>query len=260
MSTSRDSVRVAIAQLDVVSRDVAHNSAQLSALVAAHSDVDLVVVPELALTGYQIEALDELAAPPEQAFAEIAASCARAATAFIGGYVEPGPDRPYNSMVVIDATGAVVANYRKTHLFDAEADAFATGDRLVLATVGDVKLGLMICFDMEFPEVARTLADAGADVLVSIAANMDPLYNDHLIAAQSRALENRRPLIYANRSGAEHPHQFHGGSRAVDPDGHVLAEAGRAPEVLTVDLPLHSALGGYVDYLRLRRPELYTCG
>ncbi len=257
MADSADTIRVAIAQLDVAARDIARNSARLSALVREHADADLVVVPELALTGYEIDDLDELAAPPEQAMAEIAEACAAAGTAFVGGYLEPGPGKPYNSMAVIDASGALVANYRKTHLFDAEAQAFTAGDRLVVAELGDLRVGLVNCFDMEFPEVARTLADGGAQLLVVSSANMDPLYNDHLVAAQSRALENRLPLVYANRCGTEIGHRFCGGSRAVDPDGRVVAELGRDEDVLTVDLALRSALGGHVNYLRLRRPELY---
>ncbi|WP_304118642.1 nitrilase-related carbon-nitrogen hydrolase [Mycolicibacterium bacteremicum] len=258
MADRADTVRVAIAQLDVAARDVARNSARLSALVTEHADADLVVVPELALTGYQVDDLDELAAPPEQALAEIAAACARAGTAFVGGYLEPGPGRPYDAMAVIDAAGALVANYRKTHLFHAEAAAFATGDRLVVARLGDLAIGLMNCFDMEFPEVARTLADNGAQLLVVSSANMDPLFHDHLIAGQSRALENRLPLVYANRCGTEIGHQFCGGSRAVDPDGRVLAELDRDEGVLTVDVPLHSALGDFVQYRSLLRPELYS--
>lgn len=254
MADTRSTLRVALAQLDVASRDIEQNSARLAALVAEHADADLLVVPELALTGYQTNDLDDLARPAEQAFAEIAASCAGAGTAFVGGYVEPGR---FNSMVVIDSSGAIVANYRKTHLFADEAAAFTAGDELMVAKVGGLNAGLMICFDIEFPEVARTLADAGAEILIAIAANMDPLYNDHLIASQARALENRLPLIYVNRSGDEHPHRFNGGSRAIDADGRVLAEAGREDTVITVDLPLHSALGESVQYLSLRRPELY---
>jgi predicted amidohydrolase len=80
---------------------------------------------------------------------------------------------------VIDGPGALVANYRKTHLFDAEAEAFTAGDELVVTQICGLTVGLINCFDMEFPEVARTLADAGAQLLVVSSANMDPFHHDH---------------------------------------------------------------------------------
>lgn len=251
------SVRVALAQIDVVPRDPQKNAASLGELIYAHADADILVAPELALTGCSLIGLPELAATPEHAFADIARVCAETATAFIGGYVEAGPGLPYNSMVVIDATGTIVANYRKTHLFDAESTVITPGRELMVVPLAGIQVGLLICFDMEFPEVSRTLAGMGAELLVGIAANFDPMYNDQLIATQARALDNRLPFVYVNRVGAEWPVQFNGGSRAITADGYIIADAGPWETVTTVEVPLHSVMGPAVQYRTQLRPELY---
>ncbi len=100
------------------------------------------------------------------------------------------------------APGTPPVVYRKANLFGAaERSAFVEGGELVVADVGGHRLGLLICFDVEFPETARALAAAGAKLLVTIAANMEPYGPDHALAARARALDNRRPHVYVNRTG-----------------------------------------------------------
>src|SRR5918999_3025829 len=112
--------------------------------------------------------------------------------------------------------------------------ALAAGRELLTVEVAGRALGLMICFDMEFPEVARALARRGADLLVTISANSPPFELDHDVFARARALENGLPHVYVNRVGDENGLPFSGGSLALDPDGRVLAAAGPGGErVLT---------------------------
>jgi len=119
-------------------------------------------------------------------------------------------------------------------------------------------LGLMICFDIEFPEVARALALRGADVLVSISANPEAFRRDHEVFVPARALENGVPHLYVNRVGRQSDISFGGTSMAVDPEGTVLIEAGPKDEAL-----LHAEIGdaGRRDartrYLELLRPSVY---
>ena len=116
--------------------------------------------------------------------------------------------------------------YRKTHLFGAEREAYLAGDSLAPIVLGGRTLGVMVCFDMEFPEVARTLAVQGADLLVTISANPSPFELDHDLFARARALENGLPHVYVNRVGEESGFRFAGRSLALDPDAAPLAEAG----------------------------------
>jgi len=112
-------------------------------------------------------------------------------------------------------------------------------------------------YPMEIAEVARTLAFGSPDVFIAIAANMEPFYVDHLVASRARALDNRTPLVYVNRTGCEEGFDFVGGSRVVDSDGHVLEDLGSQQCIAAIDVPLRQDPLPEIDYLRHLRPELY---
>ena len=161
-----------------------------------------------------------------------------------------------NSAIYLDREGTLAGVYRKTHLFGAESQAFVPGDELLIADLEGYRIGFMICFDVEFPEVARVLAQAGADLLVTISANMQPFGRDHAVFATARALENGLPHVYVNQVGRGEEFTFTGGSMAVTADGETLAEAGSTAEGLlevVLELPAKSNLRP--DYLgQLRSP------
>ena len=117
-------------------------------------------------------------------------------------------------------------------------------------------MGLMICFDIEFPEVARSLARAGAEMLVTISANMEPFGNDHAVFVSARALENGLPHVYVNQVGPVEKLTFVGGSAIVSPDGEIYAQAGSSEEeILSVRLLLPTKSNLREDYLsQLRSP------
>jgi predicted amidohydrolase len=197
-------------------------------------------------------------APDDAAMAGIREACARHGTAFAGGYVErSGRARPFNSMIVIGPDGRVAGSYRKTHLFGEESTAFEPGDELACVDVAGLTLAPMICFDIEIPEVARTLAREAPDLMVAVAANMAPYDEDHLVASRARALDNRTPLVYVNRVGREAGLTFVGGSRVVAPDGRVEVDLGDGERVVAVEVELRAPLDPATDYLRQLRPELY---
>lgn len=258
-STSEDRVRVLLAQQCPAPRDVEANVERIRAQLRNSPDADIAVFPELFLTGYQVDQLDELAVPLDGAtVAALRRASADAQTAFVGGYLERGDSGAvYNSMLIVDATGTVAGNYRKTHLFGKESSAFTAGGQLACVEVGGTRIGPMICFDMEIPEVARTLGFQRPDIFVGIAANMEPFHGDHLVASCARALDNRTPLVYVNRTGCELGFRFVGGSRVVDASGQVVADLGEAEGVAVVDVSLRRDVPADVDYLRHLRPELY---
>src|SRR5215210_657145 len=166
---------VALAQLRPASRGTSQNLGTLSRVVGEHADADLVVFPELFLSGYTTNSPEELALNRYGAEVEAVARLAREnSTAVIFGAPERVSGKIANSAICVDRSGNVAGSYRKTHLFGGERDAFAAGDELLVVDLEGVKAGIMICFDVEFPEVARSLAKAGANLLVTISANMDP--------------------------------------------------------------------------------------
>jgi predicted amidohydrolase len=251
-------VNVRLAQLAPVPRDVPANLARTTELVASSTPADLVVFPELFLFGYELGDLEPVAVEldgPE--LGELCGAARSAATAVVLGAAERAPGGIANSAICIDAGGEVAAVYRKAHPFGAERDVYVYGDELVTVELGGRVLGLMICFDMEFPEVARTLARSGADLLVTISANSMEFELDHEVFARARAIESGLPHVYVNRVGEQDGMTFGGGSVALDQTARVLAEAGSEEERI-VDAEIGPPAPGdpRTRYLELLREDL----
>ena len=247
-------------QLEPRPRDVAANVARTVELLADSAGADLLVLPELFLSGYQLRDVAALAIEPDGAEVGALREAARTAgTAVVVGAAEHVPGGVANSALCIDDTGELTGVYRKTHLFGAEHDAFVAGEQIATVTLAGRTVGPMVCFDMEFPEVARTLARRGADLLVTISANMTPFELDHELFARTRALENGLPHVYVNRVGEEDGVVFCGGSMAVDPEGVVLAAAGSEGEcVVGADVGAPGRRDARTRYVELLRDGLYA--
>lgn len=232
--------------------DVPANAARAAALVDAHPAADLVVLPELWLCGYCPQHARERAVFPDgEELAPVRAAAARCGTSVLIGFAERREGGVGNSLLCIGPDGGTSGLYRKIMLFGDEAAAFEPGEALALPEAGGVVLGPMLCFDVEFPEIARALARAGADVLVTASANMAPYYADHRLASRARALDNRLPHLYVNRVGEESGFTFVGGTRSIGPDGRVLAELPPAGEDALEAAVRREPVGAAVDYLRL---------
>jgi predicted amidohydrolase len=255
-------MHVTLAQLAPRPRDVRANVARAREVIAANAATDLVVLPELFLPGYELEDVEPLAVEldgPE--LTELREAARDAGIGAVVGLAERMDGGVANSAVCIDAAGEVAAVYRKTHPFGAERSAYVAGEELVTVELGGRVLGLMICFDMEFPEVARALAERGADLLVTISANSPPFELDHDVFARARALENGLPHVYVNRVGEEDGLRFSGGSLALDPDARVLAEAGPEEErVVSAEIGPPGRRDPRTRYRELLRGELYGRG
>jgi predicted amidohydrolase len=246
-------VRALLAQLEPVPGAPDANASRGAEIVRAH-DAELVVFPELYLSGYDLRRAGDAAIEPDAApIAALRRAAAETGTAVAIGFAERRGAALANSLALIDERGELVAVYRKVHLFGDELDAFEPGEQLVVAELAGRRAGALICFDMEFPEPARALAVAGADLLVTASANMEPFYGDHRIASQARALDNRLPHLYCNRCGEEAGLRFVGGSRALHADGTIGAEAGDGEQLLAVDAGPRGAGDDRVDYLAHRR-------
>ncbi|HEY4279396.1 MAG TPA: nitrilase-related carbon-nitrogen hydrolase, partial [Conexibacter sp.] len=210
------------------------------------------VFPELFLSGYEPDRAQQLAlAPGDEPLRVIAEAARQHGIAVLVGFVERvAPDVVANAVACFDADGEWRGSYRKTHLFgEHERAAFAPGDALFLPKLAGLRVGPLVCFDVEFPEPARALASAGAELLVTVAANMEPYGPDHALAARARALDNRLPHIYVNRVGEQSGLRFVGGSAAIAAGGAPLAQLGDGEAVATVELPVGAAAPADVDYL-----------
>jgi predicted amidohydrolase len=246
-----------LAQLSCRIGDVEGNTARAVDAIRSHPEADIAIFPELYLSGYTYRGLDELARPPDSPeLGRIAAAAKDAGTAVVVGFAERLPDGVGNSLACFDADGSLAGVYRKTHLYGGEVEAaFKEGEELLIVDLAGRRVAPLICFDIEFPEPARQVTLAGADLLVTASANMDPFYKDHAVATVARAHENRRPHLYTNMVGKGDGLVFIGASRSVAPTGETLAEASRDREELLV-VPVADLTGfdEATDYPRLVRP------
>ncbi len=226
-----------LAQLNPKLRDVEGNIEKAKGILDRHAGTDLFVFPELFLGGYTTNGVNELAldldGPEVGEMARLARECD---AAVIFGLHERVPGGVANSAACVDRRGNLTGSYRKAHLFGDERGTFIAGDELLIVRLDGIKAGLMICFDVEFPEVSRSLALAGADLLVTVSANMDPFGRDHDVFATARALENGLTHLYVNQVGEGEAFRFAGGTMAVSADGDRLAEAGASEGVIEVVL------------------------
>ena len=271
--------RVCVQQLEPRVADAAHNRALSLAAIeeAAAGGAQVVVLPELVSSGYMFSCAEEAAAlaitPGDALIAEWSDAAARHGLVLAAGFCERGEDgQTYNSAVLIDPSG-VRAVYRKLHLWDREKLWFTPGDALppVLDTpVG--RVSLVICYDLEFPELTRTVALGGADLLL-VPTNWPLMQRPgderpgEVTNAMATARLNHMAIACADRGGVERGQPWTGGSTIVDADGWAVGEtrwrAGepRRPGPIYADLELTRSrdkrFTELADALADRRPELY---
>jgi predicted amidohydrolase len=232
------------------------------------ADADLIVLPELAFTGYYFRDRDELARlaedPAESSTVDgLIALCRERDFYLVTGFAEKCLDRYFNSALLIGPEG-LVHTYRKLHLFNTEKNCFDEGDvPLQMNEVRGMRVGMMVCFDWAFPEVARALALKGAD-LIGHPANLVLTYCQQ--AMVTRCIENMVFAVTANRYGTEErPHgelTFTGQSQVVAPKGALVYQS--CPDqddlyVAQVDIGLarDKKISERNDVLTDRRPEFY---
>ena len=279
--TEPEGITVAVCQVDGVA--ARRDPAVLGDAVAraAARGARLVVLPELAACGGVHTSSDGARAAAEPldgpTVALLAEASARHGCVVVAGLAETGEgERVHNAAVVLDR-GTLVAAYRKVHLWGPEKDAFDPGGGpppVVRTSAG--RVGVMVCYDLEFPEWVRLSAEAGAELL-AVPVNWplrdegDPQRPFEVVKAQAAAVTYRVNIAVADRCGVEAGVDWYGGSLVCDVDGNLLAGPACAlgsaaggpatPAVLVAEVDLAAArdkrLGPYNDALADRRPDLY---
>jgi 5-aminopentanamidase len=265
--------RIAVQQLAPRLGDLDHNRTLALGAIreALDAGAEVVVLPELITSGYVFESPEEAAGaaiePDHELLREWAQEARRADAVIVGGFCERGEDgRNYNSAAILDASG-LRAVYRKLHLWDGEKLLFEPGSAPppVLDTRAG-RMGVVICYDLEFPELTRWVALSGAQLLAvptnwplvpRPAAERPP----EVVVAMAAARVNRMAIACADRLGTERGVEWTGGATIVGVDGWVAAER-RDAGLSIADVDLEAArtkrLTERADAFGDRRPELYA--
>ena len=242
---------------------VALEQIRCQALTASEAQAGLVIFPEMFLTGYNIgDAVFSLAEPADGPSAAAVENIARdSGISILYGYPERSGQRIFNSARLVHPSRGAIANYRKIHLYGREEKRlFAPGDGLVLAELDGLKVGILICYDVEFPEAVRALALAGAELIAVPTALIQPFDIVSRTLVPARAFENQAYLAYAGMCGREGNLAYCGLSRIVGPDGRDIARGGADPIMLFAEIDPSAIQEGRETnpYLSDRRSEIYA--
>ncbi|QXZ15641.1 carbon-nitrogen hydrolase family protein [Pseudomonas sp. AO-1] len=256
-------MKVELAQLAGRDNGTAYNLERaLAAIAACGADTQLIVFPETHLMGFPTaDTVAQIAEPLDGPTVRAVLAAARERNlAVVIGMAENDNGRFYNTTLLITPEG-IALKYRKTHLWASDRGVFEAGDRYATCEWNGVRVGLLICYDIEFPESARALAQLGAELLIVTNGNMDPYAPTHRTAIMARAQENQAFALMVNRVEAgDDGLMFAGGSALVDPLGTLLFEAGREEGTFSVELDFDRLQVARQDYRYLDDQRLKLPG
>ncbi len=259
-------LKVALGQMNVQLGEPEANLqvARLFAAEAGELGAELLLLPELWSTGYDLERAEEYATPVEGGvFAETAVLAAQHHLAIVGSCLSDlGGGKVGNTAVFYDATGQVQATYSKTHLFRLmdEEQYLTAGDSLTLVETAWGQMGLAICYDLRFPEIFRRYALQGARVVLLPAEWPHPRLAHWRTLLRARAIENQMFVVACNRVGTSKKQTFFGHSCVMDPWGETVLEMGEEEGLATavLDLSLVDSVRAQIPIFADRRPDLYS--
>ena len=257
-------MKISCIQMDMRLGEVDCNFAHAQALIRSAAEAehpDVVVLPETWNTGYFPADLASTADKDGARTKEVFSALARELNVNIvcGSVANRKADGFYNTAYVFDRTGAVIAEYDKTHLFTyaREHEYFRPGDHTCRFTLDGKSCGLIICYDLRFPELTRSMTLEGVDLLF-VVAQWPAKRTSHIVTlARARAIENQMFLALCNSAASDTACGGH--SAIIDPWGEYLAQAGDSEATITseLDFSVIEGIRSSINVFRDRRPELY---
>lgn len=274
MASKSDQITIAVGQIDVRIFDKPYNLGKMEEVAKRakrENAADLVVFPECAVTGYCFSDVDEVKSVAEPlsgpSVTKLRELSEREKISIVFGTIEQDGDCLYNTVCFCEPDGRL-QHYRKTHLPLLALDKFVSpGDKIAVMDSAFGKIGIMICYDLRFPEVARELALQGARIIIE-PTNLPRGGEAHMeFFTRARACENRIYFVSCNRIGQERGFCFIGRSQVIDVSGDVICGMGENEGMICTKLDLSLAErkdmviipGEYETHMfEDRRPELYT--
>lgn len=261
-----DKMKISVIQLDIADGAPELNRERVRTLIekAAADKPDVILLPEMWTTAYELDRLEQLCdregRPTLDMICELSARFEVNIVA--GSFADMGRDGGIrNTAYVSDRKGNITARYEKIHLFKlmGEDTSLKAGNKYCTFEIDGVKCGLIICYDLRFPELVRTLALEGIKVLFVPAEWPGKRLMHWTTLLKARAIENQIFVAAANRAGKSDSDVFIGGSAIVDPWGETLAEAGFREQVISAVIQLGKVeeIRSHMDILGDRMPEIY---
>ncbi|MCU6708296.1 carbon-nitrogen family hydrolase [Paenibacillus sp. J5C_2022] len=237
---------------------------KLNEAVGADHKPDVILFPEMWNTGYALTEIRQLADPEGKRTRELLSEFSKRHSVYIvgGSVAELRDGEVFNTIYAFDREGEQIGDYSKMHLFRLmdEEKYLAAGDKHGKLTIDGEQAGMMICYDIRFPELARGLALEGAKLLFVPAEWPNPRLHHWRTLLTARAIENQMYVIACNRMGQSGDTTFFGHSIVVDPWGEIVAEAGEEETILhaEIDMSLVDSVRATIPVFEDRRPALYS--
>lgn len=260
-------MRICCVQMDMLPAEPERNFPHAEELIRRAVKTerpDVVVLPETWNTGFAPGQIDPALADEdgERTRSTFSALAKELGVNIVAGSVaNRRGGKLYNTAYVFDRAGDCLAVYDKTHLFSpmGEDKAFTKGDSLARFSLDGASCALIICYDLRFPELVRTLALPGLDILFVVSQWPDKRIAHLNVLSKARAIENQMFVALCNSCGEAFGTRYGGHSAVIDPWGEVLAQAGEAEEILAAeaDLSVLSEIRGSIPVFRDRRAEFY---
>jgi omega-amidase len=257
--------KVTCLQMDIAFGDPIKNYQHAEKLIetAMKDNPDIIVLPELWTTGYDLTRLDTIADKNAETTIEFLKKAAKKHQVhFVGGSVANRVEQGVkNTLLIINNEGKLVQKYSKLHLFKLmdEHLYLEAGEKTGLFELENRNFGGVICYDIRFPEWIRAHTVSGAEALFVVAEWPAPRLSHWRSLLIARAIENQCFVIACNRSGSDPNNEFAGHSMIIDPWGEVIAEAGANEEILSAEIKLDlvKEIRKQIPIFEDRRPDLY---
>lgn len=257
-------ISISLAQLDLKLGDPENNilKAQKAVHQASKQGADFVLLPELWASGFDLNHAREYASSLDEGwFARMRSMAVDLGIGVGGSMIEEDQGNYYNSFVLYDKSGDLLGSYRKIHLFQKlnEHIHFKGGNKVVVVDSPWGKIGLAICYDLRFPEIFRTCAVEGAELILLVAEWPRQRIEHWKILLQARAIENQCFIAAVNKSGTSMGAALGGNSALINPMGEFLTLGGENEELLqaTFDLDEVSKIRDWMPVFDDRRPGAY---
>lgn len=259
-------IKIALLQMDIALGEPEVNRAKARQWVrqAAESGADVIVLPEMWNTAYSLENIRDLA---DRDGAETIAMMSELAREYnvnihAGSVADLRGEQVYNTTYLFNREGEVVGDYSKIHLFRLmdEEKYLEGGDKVGRFQLDGVEIGTMICYDLRFPELTRTLSLDGAQVVFLPAEWPHPRLNHWRHLQIARAIENQMFVVSCNRVGRAGETEFFGHSMVIDPWGEIVFEADdkEGIHLVEIDLGIVPEIRSRIPIFEDRRPDLYV--
>ncbi len=249
----KNKLKIGLVQYSPVWEDKNLSIEKIKKLVESSSDINLLIFPEMTLTGFTMKSKDFAEDIDGESYLFFKSIARKKKCAILYGVIEKGNKKNFNTLVHINNQGKIISSYRKIHPFSySKEDIFyGKGKSPTITKVKSIKIGLSICYDLRFPELYRFYAKEKVDMIVDIANWPDTRIEHWRALLKARAIENQCYVVGVNRIGDDPKLHYDGFSSVFDPMGKEIAAVENEEKVITVEIDK-----SVVDEVRKKLPFL----